>query len=95
VFVVWSMLHSLTGDGMMFVVVVLPAPGWVEGVVLVGVVLVGVVLVGVDVDVEGEDDAEELDCGRGLSLWSLNPFASLSFPTICWPSFACWQSSPL
>jgi hypothetical protein len=28
-------------------------------------------------------------------LWSLNPFASLSLPTICCPWFACWQSSPL
>jgi hypothetical protein len=29
------------------------------------------------------------------ALWSLNPVASLSFPVVCWPSFACWQSSPL
>lgn len=30
-----------------------------------------------------------------LLLWSLNPAASLSLPTICWPSLACWQSSLL
>jgi hypothetical protein len=36
----------------------------------------------------------DVDAAR-FSLWSLNPFASLSLPTICCPWFACSQSSPL
>jgi hypothetical protein len=36
-----------------------------------------------------------MDPGTRFLLWSLNPFASLSLPTICCPWFACSQSSPL
>jgi hypothetical protein len=42
---------------------------------------------------EGFDDKANGENGWRLSLWSLNPIASLSLPISSWPSLACVQVS--
>ena len=41
----------------------------------------------------GFDDVADVENGWVLSLWSLNPIASLSSPISSWPSLACVQVS--